>query len=81
MPSWESVYWGWLKSYFSEIAAVCKVLDNIVKASPGADSPFPERASIDHYNVNRLRKTIEEKLPDPSIDYSKVAQVRYPAKY
>jgi len=53
MPSWETVYWGWLKSNLSEIAAVRKFLDIIVKDCTG------------EWAVSQTNKTEIEKLLDP----------------
>jgi hypothetical protein len=54
MLPWDSVLWGWFKSYISEIAAVRQFIDIIVKLVP-ANSRYPWRTE------QRLRK-----LPDLS---------------
>jgi hypothetical protein len=52
--AWESVYWGWLKSNLSEIAAVRQFLDMIVKACTG------------EWAILQANRAEIEKLTDPS---------------
>ena len=66
MPPWESVYWGWLKSNFSEIAAEQKSPVNIVKDRSG-DRAFSHRDIVEI-----------EKLPKSSFSFKSAFQVFIP---